>query len=100
MLQAVAENLLHYFEDLPDSRVIHGLVFPARRDEMLLDLLDRDQRPVLARSAAELAGFALERGRDDHPVVALSRRVTPGQPWLMNWQADATGTAVRQLATT
>jgi hypothetical protein len=99
-LLKTARNLHRYFNDLPDARIIHGIAFPADRDRAFSEMLDNDEFPVMGRSAAELARYAHERRRDSHAVVALSRRVMPGQPWLMNWQVDASGTAVRQLATT
>jgi uncharacterized caspase-like protein len=99
LLAATSDNLLHYFEDLPDSRVIHGLAVPAERDQTLSDMIDTSELPVLARSAAELARYAHEQGRDNHPVVALSRRVTLRQPWLMNWQAGEQD-AIQQLVIT
>ncbi len=100
LLAATARNLRRYFGDLADTRVIHGLAFPAEREQTLSDMLDTDELPVLARSAAELARYAQERSRDNHAVVALSRRVMPGQPWLMSWQTEASGTVAQQLATT
>ena len=87
LLAATARNLRRYFGDLADAQVIQGLAFPTEREQSLSDALDTNDLPVLARSAAELARYAHERRRHDRAVVALSRRVRPGQSWLMNWQA-------------
>ena len=100
LLATTARNLRRYFGDLPDTRVVQVLAFAAEREQTLSDMLDTSELPVLARSAAELARYAQERGRDNHPVVALSRRVMQGQPWLMSWQVQASGTAAQQMATT
>jgi len=100
LLEAAARNLYHYFGDSADACVIHGLAFPEQRDQALSGLLDANALPLLARSAAELARYALERKFADHPVVELSRRVIPGQPWLMSWQPGLSGVASPQLATT
>jgi hypothetical protein len=93
LLTDAARNLRRYFGDIADARVIHGLAFPAEREQALSDVLDADELPVLARSAAELTRYAQERGRADRAVVALSRRVIPGQPWLVSRQADEIGAA-------
>jgi uncharacterized caspase-like protein len=87
LLAATARNLRRYFGDLADAQVIQGLAFPTEREQSLSDALDTNNLPVLARSAAELARYAHERRRHDRAVVALSRRIRPGQSWLMNWQA-------------
>jgi hypothetical protein len=100
LLATTARNLRRYFGDLPDTRIVQALAFAAEREQTLSDMLNTGELPVLARSAAELARYAQERGRDNHPVVALSRRVMPGQPWLMSWQIQASGAAAQQMATT
>ncbi len=86
LLTAAARNLRDYFGDIVDARVIHGLAFTMEREQALSDVLDANELPVLARSAGELARYAQERGRDDRAVVTLSRRVIPGQPWLVSRQ--------------
>jgi len=97
LLARTARNLRRYW-DIPDARVIYGLAFPAQRDQALSGVLDSNELPVLARSAAELARYAQERGSDDHAVVTLSRRVMPGQPWLVSWQAEQGGTTAQEPA--
>lgn len=100
LLKTSARNLRHYFGDIADARIIYGLAFPEDRERVLSALLDANEMPLLARSAAELARYARERGFADHPVVELSRRVIPGQPWLMSWQPGMSAAPSRQLATT
>ena len=99
-LAATARNLRHHCGDLTDTRVIQGLAFPTERERILSDVLDSNELPLLARSAAELARHAHERRRDDRTVVALNRRIRPGQPWLMNWQAGDSRTPLSNLAAT
>jgi hypothetical protein len=96
LLEIVADNLLKYFGDLPDSRVVHGLARPERRDQLFNELLAVGELPVLARSAHALAAFAAGRGYADSPVVAASRRSEAGQVWLIDWNV---GVGVRGMVT-
>jgi hypothetical protein len=55
----VASNLMRYFPDLPDSRIVHAV---ALGDTSRLDaMLAAGEVPVLARSAVELAAYAEQR---------------------------------------
>ena len=81
LLDNVARNLLRFFGELPDARVIHSL----QNGAPLAGELSRGELPVLARTAHELAAYAIAHGRVDVPVIAASRRIAPGQPWLISW---------------
>ena len=100
MLVTAARNLSRRFGDLADIQVIQGLAFPAERERHLSGVFDNNELPVLARSAAELARYARERGDPDRTVAALNRRIRPGQPWLVNLQAKDSGTPAQQPAAT
>jgi uncharacterized caspase-like protein len=89
MLDLVADNLAHFFPDLPDAQVVQALQRRERLDDLLSRLLASGDLPVLARSAQELAARARELGYPDAPVVSASRRALTGQPWLMTWRASS-----------
>lgn len=99
-IRHVADNLFHYFEGLPDSRVVHALEREEVREEVLVDLLAAEAMPLLARSALELAAFARATGRDDHSIVGLTRRIAFGQPWLLVRDARSEATAAPLVAAT
>jgi hypothetical protein len=81
----VGDNLLRWFGDLPDSRVVHALASAADRDAALDVLLDRDQVPVLTRAARVLAERAAVHRPGAAVLDAVRRTVDP--TWTMWWQA-------------
>ncbi len=83
LYRQTAENLNRFFPGLPDSRVIYGQVFAAKRDEVYTQLLAEGALPVLAESTRLLAGWAEAHGRADAAVVQAARRVKLGQPWTL-----------------
>lgn len=79
-------ELLYDRLELPDARV--ALAAAGGDADALLDpLLAEGAEPLLDRSAADLAGYALATGRGDHPLVQRRRLVPPRQPWnlIRNW---------------
>ena len=67
--------------DLPDARVALAASGAGDREELLEPLLANGIEPLLDRSAAVLAAYAVETGRRKHPLVARRRLVAPGDAW-------------------
>ncbi len=88
---AAASNLLQYFAELPDARVIGARQLPQRRSELLSGLLERDEIPILARSVRELARMAREAGAVGAAVVARERRLPPASVWTLSVGLDTGG---------
>ena len=84
-IQEAVGNLQRYFPDLPDSRTIAGMENPSERDSIYRELLERQQVPVLARSARVLAGFAVEIGAMDATVIRWVDSLRPGATWTAAW---------------
>jgi len=76
---------------LPDSAIALAKLDVLPREEVLESLLDLEAAPVLDRSLAELAAFAVATGHTDHPLVRRRRRVSSRQTWNLVQQPTGTG---------
>jgi hypothetical protein len=84
MTHEAANNLLKYFGDLPDARLIAALE-GLPEGPSLAHALDVGELPVLARTLRE-ATYA-----DEQPAAGLEHwasRVAPDTPWTLLWNAD------------
>lgn len=77
----IADNLHHYFSDLPDPEVIFGQAYPDQSEAVYTRLLEADQVPILAESARRLALYAEQRDFNQAAVVRWARRIPAGQMW-------------------
>ena len=81
--EITARNLLRYFGDLPDARVI-GALAGLPEAQALAQALQPGEVPVLARSlreAAHAGGSAAEQ------LQRWAAQVAPESPWTLVWQA-------------
>ncbi len=81
LMDETARNLEHFFGQLPDSRVAHGLAFEADRERDFSGLLDANELPLLAESTRHLARYAEASGRTEARVVEVANRIRTEQIW-------------------
>jgi hypothetical protein len=84
-LAEVAESLVTVTA-LPDAPIAVAGFGRWERADLLEPLLEAEVEPLLDRSAAALAAYALETGRSDHPLVRRRAWVPPRQAWNLSWR--------------
>jgi caspase domain-containing protein len=82
--EITARNLLTYFSDLPDARVI-GALAQLPKAEGLAQALHPGEVPVLARSLREAARAG---GSAAEPLQRWAAQVAPESPWTLVWQPE------------
>jgi hypothetical protein len=85
IVRETTNNLMRYFGDLPDSRVLHGLLHQDERKADFTSLIDRRQTPILAENARELARYGEERRLDVAWLTELARKAPFDQVWSVYW---------------
>src|SRR5690606_26173519 len=90
-LTAITHDVAGDFGALPDARLAAALLIQDERDALLMEMLDRNEVPILAEGTRLLGRYAEEHGRTETAAADLARRIPHDQIWTLTFLSRRAG---------